>query len=166
MLYATVDSPIGELLLLGDGRALHGLWMQHGRTAIAVRPDWEPASGPFEDVRAQLAEYFAGRRLAFDVPLAMAGTPFQVRVWRALLDIPYGETITYGELAHAVRPAGGWRAARAVGTANGRNPIAVIVPCHRVVGADGGLTGYGGGLERKRLLLDLEAATLARRAAG
>jgi methylated-DNA-[protein]-cysteine S-methyltransferase len=166
MLYATVDSPIGELLLLGDGRALHGLWMQDGRTAIAVRPDWEPASGPFEDVRAQLAEYFAGRRLAFDVPLAMAGTPFQVRVWRALLDIPYGGTTTYGELAHTVQPAGGWRTARAVGSANGRNPIAVIVPCHRVVGADGGLTGYGGGLERKRLLLDLEAATLARRAAS
>jgi methylated-DNA-[protein]-cysteine S-methyltransferase len=100
------------------------------------------------------------------VPLAMAGTPFQVRVWRALLDIPYGETTTYGELADTVQPAGGWRTARAVGSANGRNPIAVIVPCHRVVGADGGLTGYGGGLERKRLLLDLEAATLARRAAS
>jgi methylated-DNA-[protein]-cysteine S-methyltransferase len=166
MLYTTVDSPIGELLLLGDGRALHGLWMQDGRLATTIRPEWEPASGPFQDARVQLAAYFAGRRLAFDLPLAMAGTPFQQRVWRALLDIPYGETTTYGELARTVKPAGSRLAARAVGTANGRNPIAVIVPCHRVVGADGSLTGYGGGLERKRFLLDLEAGTLARRAAS
>jgi len=164
--YTTVDSPIGELLLLGDGHALHGMWMLDARAPAVARPGWERASGPFEDARAQLAEYFAGRRLAFDLPLAMAGTPFQRRVWRALLDIPYGETTTYGELARTVNPAGGWQAARAVGAANGRNPIAVVVPCHRVVGADGSLTGYGGGLERKRLLLDLEAATLARRAAS
>jgi methylated-DNA-[protein]-cysteine S-methyltransferase len=165
VLYTTVDSPIGELLLLGDGHALHGLWMRHGRTVLA-RPGWTRADGPFEDARGQLAGYFAGRRLAFDLPLAMAGTPFQVRVWRALLEIPYGETTTYGELARQVQPGGGWQAARAVGAANGRNPIAVVVPCHRVIGADGSLTGYGGGLERKRFLLDLEAATLARRAAS
>ena len=165
MLYSTVDSPVGELLLLGDGHALHGLWMRSGRTVLA-RPGWTRADGPLEDARGQLAEYFAGRRLAFDLPLAMAGTPFQVRVWRALLEIPYGETTSYGELARQVRPGGGWQAARAVGAANGRNPIAVVVPCHRVIGADGSLTGYGGGLERKRFLLDLEAATLARRAAG
>jgi methylated-DNA-[protein]-cysteine S-methyltransferase len=165
VLYTTVTSPIGELLLLGDGHALHGLWMRSGRTAVA-RPGWTRASGPFEEARGQLDEYFAGRRLAFDLPLAMAGTPFQVRVWRALLEIPYGETTTYGELARQVRPGGGWQAARAVGAANGRNPIAVVVPCHRVVGADGSLTGYGGGLERKRFLLDLEAGTLARRAAS
>jgi methylated-DNA-[protein]-cysteine S-methyltransferase len=167
VLYTTVDSPIGELLLLGDGHALHGLWMRDGRAgAVVAGPGWERASGPFEDVRVQLAEYFAGRRLAFDLPLAMAGTPLQRRVWRALLDIPYGETTTYGELARRVKPAGGALAARAVGMANGRNPIAVVVPCHRVVGADGTLTGYGGGLERKRFLLDLEAGTLARRAAS
>jgi methylated-DNA-[protein]-cysteine S-methyltransferase len=166
VLYTTVDSPIGELLLLGDGHALHGLWMLDGPAAAVARPGWERAGGTFEDARAQLAEYFAGRRLAFDLPLAMAGTPFQRRVWRALLGIPYGQTTTYGELARTVRPAGGWQAARAVGAANGRNPVAVIVPCHRVVGADGSLTGYGGGLERKRFLLDLEAATLARRAAS
>ena len=166
MLYTTVDSPIGELLLLGDGRVLHGLWMLDDPAAELVRPGWTRVGGPFEDVRVQLAEYFAGRRLAFDLPLAMAGTPFQRRVWRALLDIPYGETTTYGELARQVKPAGGGLAARAVGMANGRNPIAVVVPCHRVVGADGTLTGYGGGLERKRYLLDLEAGTLARRAAG
>jgi methylated-DNA-[protein]-cysteine S-methyltransferase len=166
VLYTTVDSPIGELLLLGDGRALHGLWMLDGPAAAVTRPGWQRAGGPFEAARAQLAEYFAGRRRAFDLPLAMAGTPFQRQVWRALLDIPYGATTSYGELAHRVRPGGGWQAARAVGAANGRNPVAVVVPCHRVVGADGGLTGYGGGLERKRFLLDLEAATLARRAAG
>ena len=165
MLYSTVDSPVGELLLLGDGHALHGLWMRSGRTVLA-RPGWTRADGPFEDARGQLVEYFAGRRLTFDLPLAMAGTPFQVRVWRALLEIPYGETTSYGELARQVQPGGGWQAARAVGAANGRNPIAVVVPCHRVIGADGSLTGYGGGLERKRFLLDLEAATLARRAAS
>jgi methylated-DNA-[protein]-cysteine S-methyltransferase len=139
--------------------------MRPGRTAFA-RPGWTRADGPFEDARGQLDEYFAGRRLTVDLPLAMAGTPFQVRVWRALLEIPYGETTTYGELARQVRPGGGWQAARAVGAANGRNPIAVVVPCHRVIGADGSLTGYGGGLERKRFLLDLEAAVLARRAAS
>jgi len=165
MLYTTVDSPIGELLLLGDRHVLQGLWMLDGRTAVD-RSGWTRAGGPFEQARGQLDEYFAGRRLEFDLPLAMAGTPFQRRVWRALLDIPYGGTTTYGELARRVQPAGGWQAARAVGAANGRNPIAVIVPCHRVVGADGSLTGYGGGLERKRLLLDLETATAARRAAS
>jgi methylated-DNA-[protein]-cysteine S-methyltransferase len=166
VLHTTVDSPIGGLLLLGDGRALHGLWMLDGPAAAVARPGWRRADGPFEEARAQLADYFAGRRLAFDLPLDLAGTPFQRDVWRALLDIPYGQTTTYGELARTVRPAGGWQAARAVGAANGRNPVAVVVPCHRVVGADGTLTGYGGGLERKRFLLDLEAATLARRAAG
>ena len=152
MLYTTVDSPIGELLLLGDGHALHGLWMRSGRAALA-RPGWTRADGPFQDARGQLDEYFAGRRLAFDLPLAMAGTPFQVRVWRALLEIPYGETMGYGALAARLgRPS----AARAVGLANGSNPLAVVVPCHRVIGASGALTGYGGGLDRKRWLLDLE----------
>jgi methylated-DNA-[protein]-cysteine S-methyltransferase len=158
MLYTTFDSPIGELLALGDGRALHGLYMQGGRTAIAVQPDWEEADEPFADVRAQLADYFAGRRTDFDLPLAMTGSPFQRRVWRALRDIPYGETISYGELARRI---GIPSASRAVGVANGHNPIAVIVPCHRVIGADGSLTGYGGGLDRKRRLLELEAGVLA-----
>ena len=109
-------------------------------------------------MRAQLADYFDGRRTGFDLPLAMQGTPFQLRVWRALQDIPYGETISYGEQARRIgRPAD----PRAVGQANGRNPIAVIVPCHRVIGADGSLTGYGGGVERKRQLLELEAGVLS-----
>lgn len=149
-----MDSPIGELLLVGDGRALHGLHMQEGRTAALVHPEWRPADEPFADVRRQLSEYFDGERDEFDVPLVMTGTPFQRRVWQALQRIRYGETTTYGELARRLgRPS----ASRAVGLANGRNPIAVIVPCHRVIGSDGSLTGYGGGVERKRLLLDLEA---------
>ena len=158
MLYTTVDSPLGELLLAGDGRALHGLYMQEGRTAITVPRDWARDDEAFAHVREQLDEYFAGGRTEFDLPLAMDGSPFQRSVWQVLRDIPYGETISYGELARRVGPPA---TPRNVGATNGRNPIAVIVPCHRVIGADGSLTGYGGGLERKRLLLDLEAGVLA-----
>lgn len=158
--YTTVDSPIGELLLLGDSHALRGLHMQAGPRPMTVASGWEPDAPAFTNVRAQLAEYFAGRRTAFEMAFVLDGTPFQQRVWNALRAIPYGETISYGKLARAIgRPM----AARAVGLANGRNPISVIVPCHRVIGADGTLTGYGGGTERKRMLLDLEAATLASR---
>lgn len=154
VLYTTLDSPIGELLLLGDGQSLCGLYMQGGRRPIAIRSSWERSASAFAEVCAQLHEYFAGRRTAFDVPLAMSGNPFERRVWRALGGIPYGATLSYGELA---RNVGHPSAARAVGVANARNPVAVIVPCHRVIGADGSLTGYGGGLERKRLLLELES---------
>jgi methylated-DNA-[protein]-cysteine S-methyltransferase len=151
--YTTLDSPIGELLLLGDGHVLHGLYMQHGRRPIEIGPAWERAAEPFVAVQAQLREYFAGERTTFEVPLALDGSSFERRVWSALQQIPYGETISYGQLARGIgQPA----AARAVGLANGRNPVAVIVPCHRVIGANGTLTGYGGGLERKRLLLELE----------
>ena len=153
LLYTIIDSPIGELLLLGDGRALHGLYMQEGRRPIAVRSGWERSAASFADARTQLLEYFAARRTAFDLPIVMRGNPFERRVWSALVEIPYGETVSYGEIA---RDVGHPAAARAVGVANARNPIAVIVPCHRVIGADGSLTGYGGGLERKRLLLELE----------
>jgi methylated-DNA-[protein]-cysteine S-methyltransferase len=153
-LYTTVDSPIGELLLVGDGDALHGLYMQEGRLPMSVRPGWERAERPFAGVVEQLAEYFDGRRRDFDLPLALDGPPFQRQAWNALREIPYGETVSYGEQARRI---GHPDAARAVGAANGQNPIAVIVPCHRVIGADGTLTGYGGGLARKRLLLDLEA---------
>jgi methylated-DNA-[protein]-cysteine S-methyltransferase len=154
LLYTRVDSPIGELLLVGDGHALRGLHIQEGRTAVSVDPEWRRADDAFADVRRQLREYFDGERDDFDVPLTLTGTPFQHRVWEALREIPYGETRTYGELARRVgRPS----ASRAVGLANGRNPIAVIVPCHRVIGSDGSLTGYGGGLERKQHLLELEA---------
>lgn len=154
-LYTTIDSPIGELLLLGDGDALHGLYMQDGRKPRTISPSWEATAAPFADVTAQLEEYFAGRRTTFDVPLAAEGAPFERQVWHALEEIPYGETVSYGEIARRV---GQPTAARAVGLANGRNPISVIVPCHRVIGANGALVGYGGGLERKRLLLELESA--------
>ncbi len=152
-LYTTIDSPIGELLLLGDGGALHGLHMQQGRRPATIPPHCRREPGAFAAAIEQLRQYFAARRTSFDVPLAPSGTPFQLRVWHALQDIGYGETLSYGEIARRVgRPS----AARAVGMANGCNPIAVIVPCHRVIGADGTLTGYGGGGERKRLLLELE----------
>jgi methylated-DNA-[protein]-cysteine S-methyltransferase len=152
-LYTTIASPIGELLLVGDGSSLSGLYMQDGRKPKRIDRGWTESAAPFAEARSQLDEYFAGERTTFDVQLAPAGAPFELEVWRALQSIPYGETVSYGEIARRVgQPA----AARAVGTANGRNPIAVIVPCHRVIGADGSLTGYGGGLERKRLLLELE----------
>ncbi len=157
MIYTTFDSPIGELLLVGDGIALSRLSMQSAPRPRAIDPGWRRDDRPFAPVREQLEEYFAGARATFDVELALAGNPFERRVWDALLEIPYGETASYGQIATELgEPA----AARAVGVANARNPVAVIVPCHRVIGAGGALTGYGGGLERKRYLLDLEAGVL------
>lgn len=153
LFYTSVESPIGELLLLGDGHALQGLYMQEGRKPTRVAPQWQRSAAPFTDVEAQLREYFAAERVTFDIRLTLKGTQFERRVWQALQEIPYGETVSYGEIARRV---GQPSAARAVGLANGRNPIAVVVPCHRVIGANGTLTGYGGGLERKRLLLELE----------
>lgn len=153
ILYTTMNSPIGELLLVGDGDTLSGLYMQEGRKPKRTATSWSESATPFVDVKRQLEEYFAGERTTFEVKLAPEGAPFEREVWHALEAIPYGETVSYGEIARRV---GQPTAARAVGTANGRNPIAVIVPCHRVIGADGSLTGYGGGLERKRLLLELE----------
>lgn len=157
MIYTTVDSPIGELLLLGEGEVLHGLYMQDGLKPIRVRADWQRDERAFGDVRQQLGEYFAGERTRFDVELRMEGGAFQRTVWHALTEIPYGETISYGELARRI---GQPDKARAVGTANGANPIAVIVPCHRVIGANGKLVGYGGGLDNKRRLLELERGLL------
>ena len=157
MLYTIHDSPIGELLLLGDGEVLHGLYMQGGRKPVKVRPEWERRDEAFADACTQLDEYFGGSRTAFDLPLVLGGDAFQSRVWAELQRIPYGETVSYGHVARAI---GAPEAARAVGLANGQNPIAVVVPCHRVIGADGSLTGYGGGLERKRLLLELEQGVL------
>jgi methylated-DNA-[protein]-cysteine S-methyltransferase len=157
MIYTTFDSPIGELLLVGDGERLHCLSMQGGRRPVAIDPSWERDDSAFSVVRSQLAEYFDGQRQEFDIPLGLVGNDFELRVWEALRRIPYGETVSYGEIA---REIGSPSAARAVGLANGRNPVAVIVPCHRVIGADGSLTGFGGGLERKRLLLDLESGVL------
>jgi methylated-DNA-[protein]-cysteine S-methyltransferase len=154
MLYCTLESPLGDLLLAGDEDKLRMLYMQGGHNPMRVAGGWTRSEEAFALARAQLEEYFAGRRRGFDLALDPAGSPFELAVWRALLAIPYGETVSYGELAARIGRPG---APRAVGVANARNPISVIVPCHRVIGADGSLTGYGGGLERKRLLLDLEA---------
>jgi methylated-DNA-[protein]-cysteine S-methyltransferase len=155
LLYTTLESPIGELLLVGDGEVLLGLHLQEGRRPMRIGDSWQRAGEPFARAREQLGQYFAGERAEFDLPAAGTGTRFQRRVWAALAQIPYGETISYGELARRIeRPA----AARAVGMANGRNPISIVVPCHRVIGADGTLTGYGGGVERKRFLLELEGS--------
>lgn len=162
--YTLHPSPIGELLLVGESRpdgvlALSGLYMEEHRRGPAIAPAWRRDDAAFGEVRRQLDEYFAGRRRAFDLPLAPHGTPFQLRVWEELRRIGPGTTRTYGELARAVgKPA----AARAVGAAVGRNPISVIVPCHRVVGSDGSLTGFAGGLARKRTLLTLEGSAAGR----
>jgi methylated-DNA-[protein]-cysteine S-methyltransferase len=158
MIHTTIDSPLGELLLTGEGDTLHGLHMPIDGKPAPVPKDSQYSETAFPAARRQLREYFAGERTDFDVPVELHGTSFQVRVWQALRDIPYGDTISYAELARRV---GVPSAFRAVGATNGLNPIAVIVPCHRVIGANGKLTGYAGGLERKRLLLDLEAGKLA-----
>jgi methylated-DNA-[protein]-cysteine S-methyltransferase len=161
-IYTIIDSPIDELLLVGDGESLSRLHMLGSRKRVEVNPAWQRDDDAFGDVRDQLGAYFAGERRDFDLPLSMVGNPFELRVWEELRTIPYGETTSYGEIAQRIGNPG---APRAVGLANGRNPIAVIVPCHRVIGANGSLTGYGGGLERKRLLLDLEAGVLPLQAA-
>lgn len=160
----TVPSPIGPLTLLSDGQHLTGVRMDGQRHAPPLPPDtvrYDAAADdlpvPLAAAAAQLAAYFAGERTAFDLPLAPQGTPFQRRVWQALREVPYGTTTSYGELARRIGRPG---AVRAVGLANGRNPLPIVVPCHRVIGADGSLTGYGGGLDRKRYLLGLEADEL------
>lgn len=155
--YCIAPSPIGELLLTGDGTSLQGLYMESHAVWPEKQPDWIWDEAPFKPALAQLADYFERRRTAFDLPLAPQGTAFQQRVWAALLAIPHGVTISYGELASRL---GDRNASRAVGLANGRNPISIIVPCHRVIGANGHLTGYGGGLDRKEWLLRHEGALL------
>jgi methylated-DNA-[protein]-cysteine S-methyltransferase len=153
MFWHETDSPVGPLLLAGDARALTRVHFQAGPHPLRPPPDWRREAARFTDVTRELAEYFARERRAFSVPLAMEGSEFQRSVWRALVAIPYGETISYGELARRVGSV-----ARAVGLANGANPLPIVVPCHRVIGADGSLTGFGGGLTVKRALLELEGA--------
>jgi len=154
--WTVIDTPIDSLLLIGDETGLRHLHFEPHRPPPGLDRD-DDALAP---VVAQLTEYFAGERLLFDLPLSPTGTPFQTKVWMALRDIPYGRTSSYGELASEL---GQPTASRAVGLANGRNPLAVIVPCHRVIGANGSLTGFGGGIERKRWLLEHERAVLAKR---
>lgn len=157
-LYTEVDSPIGKLALRSNGDRLTGLFMDTpsyratlDRLALTAAQD----SDHFSEARAQLAAYFAGELRAFTIPFHVSGTPFQMLVWTELTKIPYGATISYAQLARA---AGNPKAVRAVGAANGRNPLGIIIPCHRVIGADGSLTGYGGGVERKQWLLRHEHA--------
>jgi len=154
--FRVVDSPVGLLTLVAEDERLVGLYMADQRYRPADAELGVEVTSGFESLEEQLGEYFAGRLRRFDVPLRFSGTPFQERVWTALLDIPLGETVTYGELAQSLDMP---TASRAVGAANGRNRMSIVVPCHRVVGADGSLTGYAGGVERKRQLLSLEEAT-------
>lgn len=153
MYYTFMDSPVGRLLLAGDPSVLRLLWFAEGKHGGVPDPAWRESADPFVEVRRQLLAYFAGARTTFDLPLDPGGTPFQRRVWSGLREIPYGATISYGELARRVATAS---AVRAVGLANGANPISIVIPCHRVIGANGSLTGYGGGLPVKRALLALE----------
>jgi len=158
MLYTTFDSAVGTLTLAADRDAvLHRLAFG----TLAVPDDWQQEDRAFDEVRAQLNQYFAGERQEFDLPFELEGTEWQLRVWGELQRIPYGETRSYGQIAELACERTGWQAARAVGSANHCNPIPIIVPCHRVIGADGKLVGFGGGLETKRSLLDLEAGRLA-----
>ena len=156
MKYRVLETPIGGLLLARDAAGLRLIHFQNGRHLERPAPEWEQRDDAFDDVGTQLMEYFDGRRRQFDLPLAPNGTPFQQRVWKALLDIPYGETISYGELAARI---GRRSASRAVGLANGSNPLPIVIPCHRVIGSNGKLTGYGGGLAIKERLLALERGT-------
>jgi methylated-DNA-[protein]-cysteine S-methyltransferase len=153
--HTIVGSPVGPIILVADGDALACLYLDVQRYPDDVGDTDAGDSVVLKEAERQLAEYFAGERTEFDLPLAAAGTPFQRRVWSALCDIPYGETISYGELARRI---GQPTASRAVGLANGRNPISIVVPCHRVIGSSGKLIGYGGGLDRKQTLLELERA--------
>lgn len=155
--FRVIDSPIGPLTLAGvDGRLRHLRMVD--QTHEPSREHWQPDDTVFPDVVDQLDAYFAGDLKEFDVALDLVGTAFQRKVWAALLTIPFGETRSYGEIARQIGSPG---ASRVVGLANGHNPVAIIVPCHRVIGANGGLTGYGGGLERKRMLLDMEKGRIA-----
>lgn len=160
LVYNIMPSPVGDLLLVANETHLTGVRFAPHPKDMTARgwqrsPAGTPSDGILRQAREQLEAYFAGDMTTFDVPLGPTGTPFQMQVWNALRGIPFGETISYGELA---RRLGDPKAMRAVGAANGKNPIPIIVPCHRVIGADGSLTGFGGGIDRKRWLLTHEGA--------
>ena len=153
MEYRPLITPIGPLLLAGDAAGLRFVLFSRGRKSVAPRPEWEPDRGLLDEPVRQLSAYFAGKLREFELALAPEGTSFQREVWSELQRIPYGETISYGEVARRI---GNPKAVRAVGLANGSNPISIIIPCHRVIGSNGSLTGYGGGLPTKQALLALE----------
>jgi len=164
--YAYLETPVGALLIAGDAEAVRSITFPRRGRAAKPEPEWqETPRGPVSDAVRQLREYFAGKRADFDLPLAPAGTAFQRAVWRQLQGIPYGETISYGELARRV---GNPKASRAVGSANGANPLPIVIPCHRVIAGDGSLGGFGGGLPAKQTLLALElgASAAKRTSAG
>jgi methylated-DNA-[protein]-cysteine S-methyltransferase len=157
--FSYIDSPLGQMFVQGDEQFVTGLYMPQHKGWRGPDASWQQSDAPFTAVREQLADYFSGERQQFDVPLKLDGTPFQQRVWQELVRIPFGTTITYAQLAQRV---GKPTASRAVGHANGRNPISILVPCHRVIGADGNLTGYAGGVDKKQWLLAWErSATVA-----
>jgi methylated-DNA-[protein]-cysteine S-methyltransferase len=151
--YRFVESPIGRLLLAGDEEGVRLLLFTRGRSAVKPEPHWEPDGTTLAPVERELSAYFAGKLRRFTATTAPDGTDFQRRVWAALLEIPYGKTVSYGDIARRI---GNVQAVRAVGLANGSNPISIIIPCHRVIGSNGSLTGYGGGLPIKQALLELE----------
>lgn len=153
--YTWLETPIGRLLLAGDDASLHFLSFPGGHKAFGPQPAWSRSDAPFGEVKAQLLAYFAHRLQTFDLPLTLHGTAFQKRVWGQLRMIPFGVTSTYGTLAARI---GAPRASRAVGAANGANPLPIIIPCHRVIGATGALTGFGGGIETKKFLLAHEGS--------
>ena len=155
--YARYQSPLGPVIAIANEHGITHIDFVGAKYARAIAPDWveDPQSPALRACLAQLAQYFAGERTTFELPLAPEGSSFQQRVWQEIARVPYGKTITYGELA---KRAGAPGQARAAGAATGRNPIGVVIPCHRIMGADGSLTGYAGGLERKRGLLELEGA--------
>lgn len=155
--YTQIDSPVGPLLLAADEAGLRQIHFVNGRHPARPEPEWKENRGPLKETVRQLHDYFAGKLEEFDLPLSPEGTPFQLQVWKRLCGIPYGETISYGELARRI---GNPNASRAVGLANGSNPIPIIIPCHRVIGSNGKLTGYGGGLPIKEKLLALEQRQL------
>jgi methylated-DNA-[protein]-cysteine S-methyltransferase len=155
--YCEIDSPVGPLLLVADETGLRQVNFSNGRHPAKPDPSWRKDDKPLKDTFRQLKSYFAGTLYEFDLPLSPEGTRFQLAVWKRLCAIPYGETISYGELARRI---GNPKASRAVGLANGSNPIPIIIPCHRVIGSNGKLTGYGGGLPIKEKLLALERRQL------
>jgi methylated-DNA-[protein]-cysteine S-methyltransferase len=162
--FTTYASPIQELKLLSDGRSLIGLYMMSEKHVLQRQSDWveDDSVAPFPETKRQLDEYFTGELTEFDLPIQLRGTDFQQRVWEVLKTIPYGVTMSYGELAKQLNQP---NASRAVGLANGKNPVSIVVPCHRVIGVNGKLTGYGGGVERKQWLLSHERLMRMKQAA-
>lgn len=157
--FRRLASPLGEILIAGNRNRISLLAFQQGTSPIEVRPEWRESPTGFADAARQIDAYFRGGLTSFELELEVSGTPFQTTVWRALTEIPYGKTVSYREIAERI---GNPRAVRAVGLANSLNPIPLLVPCHRVIGADGRLTGYRGGIEIKRRLLELEGAETRR----